>query len=92
MKHRMKRNNNKANFVMQLHNKTNPTLGAVKMNKYTYELCDDEGYMVLDIESGLTNLSRDAYFQKHIVPMLPALMLSQGKRVCLDTRGATQHG
>ena len=53
------------------------------MEKYIYELCDDEGYAVLDIVSGFTNLSHDAYFQKHIVPMLPALSASQGKRVYL---------
>tara|TARA_R110000803_G_scaffold22480_2_gene55926 strand:- start:358 stop:543 length:186 start_codon:yes stop_codon:yes gene_type:complete len=53
------------------------------MNKYTYELCDGAGYAVLDIESGFTNLSYDAYFQKYVVPMLPALSESYGERVYL---------
>ncbi len=58
------------------------------MEKYIYELCDSNGYAVLDIESGFTNLSYDAYFQKHIVPMLPALSTSHGTRVYL-AKGAT---
>ena len=53
------------------------------MEKYTYELCDGNGYAVLDIESGFTSLSYDAYFQKYIVPMLPALTASHGERVYL---------
>lgn len=53
------------------------------MEKYTYELCDGDGYAVLDIESGFTTLSYDAYHQKHIVPILAALSESQGKRVYL---------
>ena len=60
------------------------------MNKYTYELCDGNGYAVLDIESGFTNLSYDAYFQKHIVPLLPILAASHGERVYLYATGATQ--
>lgn len=58
------------------------------MDKHIYELCDGEGYAVLDIVSGCTNLDYDAYFQKHIVPMLPALSTSHGTRVYLAT-GAT---
>lgn len=53
------------------------------MEKYIYILCDGEGFGVLDIESGFTNLSYDAYFRKHIVPILPALSESHGKRVYL---------
>lgn len=60
------------------------------MEKYTYKLCDGDGYAVLDIESGFTNLSYDAYFKKHIVPILPALSESHGMRVYLCTGGRCQ--
>ena len=57
------------------------------MNKYIYSLCDGNGYAVLDIESGFTNLSYDAYSQKHIVPMLTALSVSHGEQVYIAKGG-----
>jgi hypothetical protein len=58
------------------------------MEKYIYPLCDGEGCAVLDIESGFTNLSYDAYFKKHIVPVLHALSESHGTRVYLNVGGS----
>lgn len=43
------------------------------MNYYTYQLCDSEGYLVMEIYSPHTSLDREEYYVKHVKPLIPVL-------------------
>ena len=56
------------------------------MNSYLYELCDNEGYSVLDIITGFTKLTYAEYYKKHIVPLLSELSATHNKQILVDAR------
>ena len=56
------------------------------MNSYLYELCDNEGYSVLDVITGFTTLTYDEYYKKHIVSLLSELSATHNKQILVDAR------
>jgi len=57
------------------------------MNYYTYELCDSDGYLVMEIFSAPTSLDREEYYIKHIKPLIPVLSTTHSTPIYLDNRG-----
>jgi hypothetical protein len=51
------------------------------MDKHYYHIVNEDGWIVLSIESAFTNLDLDAYAAKFVVPMLASLSEVEGQRV-----------
>tara|TARA_R100001460_G_scaffold87741_1_gene129199 strand:+ start:94 stop:261 length:168 start_codon:yes stop_codon:yes gene_type:complete len=43
------------------------------MNKFNYDIVDENGVCYLSVESSFTNLTKDEYAKKFIVPLLSSL-------------------
>lgn len=50
------------------------------MHKYKYTIVDEEGYVILDLTSSYTTLTKADYFSYHIAELLPAIGASFGTK------------
>jgi type 1 glutamine amidotransferase len=52
--------------------------GVYKMNKYTYNIVDSEGYVLLTVTSQFTNRSIDDEAKVSVSPLLPVIAKQYG--------------
>ena len=56
------------------------------MNNFEYDLVTDSGHHVMTIQSSFTNLDKEAYFNRYVRHMLPALSETEGEAIMWDVR------